>query len=1189
MTPRLFSGSSKRARIALGLAVSVIVPMAGMGASSAVAESAKPAWQITSLAQPTNFTPTNPAKCLAKGLSNSEQYCDSYVLVVKNVGGAVTSGPIEILDTLPADVTHAGIFREEVNTTGGLECEPSTPLKCTTSEAVVPGGSLVVRIYVKAEPEPILEGSALTNKASVEGGGAEPASTSSQNTVSEQLPPFGIANFGLEVDNAEGVTDTQVGEHPYAVTANIAFPTVINGTGFQYVPVEHEKDIVVDLPPGFMGDPQATPRCPESSLIGGTGGEGIVGETGCPPDSQVGTVVVEDYFSTLFNVDSIRSYYESGVFPVYNIVPEKGDPAEFGFNYKGQSITMYVSVNPLTHYGVRVTVPGVIRGVGVVGASLTFWGTPADQSHTPQRQKQNTREEAGAVSTDTPEAFLTNPTACSTTPLKATVSVDSWENPGVYVSRETTVYPQLTGCDMLQFQPMIAVAPDTTQADEPSGYGVTLSVPQATNLFPDLAAPQLKDATVTLPEGVSLSPSAADGLVGCDEAGPEGINLNAEELGEGHPGGNGSPYDDGQLHAEHGHCPAGSTLGTVELTTPLLEKPLTGNVYLAQPKCGGAGQPACTEASATNGELYGLYLELEGSGVIVKLKGEASANPATGQLQATFKDNPQLPFSELKLHFNGGPRAPLANPQTCGSFTTTSDLTPWSTPVTPDATPSSSFPVDWDGAGGACPGSLPFAPSFTAGTVTPSAGAFSPFTLTFSRHDREQDLAQITVDTPPGLLGKIAGIPQCPEAGANAGTCSPASQIGTASVAAGPGSHAFWVSGPVYLTGPYKGAPFGLSVVVPAKAGPFNLGNEIVRSAIHIDPHTSALTIVSDPLPQKLDGIPFRLQTVNVTIDRPGFMFNPTNCSAQSITGTIAAAQGASASVSSPFAVAGCANLPFKLAFSASTRAKTSKALGASLTVKIAYPAEGEANLQKVDVELPKALPTQLKTLNKACTEAQFNSNPAGCPPHSDIAQVTVHTPVLASPLTGPAYLVSHGGAAFPDVEMVLQGEGVELIVDGKTQIKKGITYSHFETIPDAPISSFEFISPQGEYALFAANGDLCDQKLVMPTVMTGQNGAVISQDTPVEVEGCPNSISVLSHSVNKRTLTLYVYAPAAGKLTASGKGVSSGSKTYSAREALTFTLKQKKAGKLATKIKLTFTPRKGKKQTKTVKARFKH
>jgi len=735
---------------------------------------------------------------------------------------------------------------------------------------------------------------------------------------------------------------------------------------------------------------------------------------------------------------------------------------------------------------------------------------------------------------------------------------------------------------MLQFNPEIEVKPETTQTDTPSGYEVDVKVPQTVNVFPNLATPELKSATVTMPEGVSVSPSAADGLTGCKETGPEGINIpqgdqRGSEAGQGEEIGS-----DGLPRLAPGHCPDASQIGTVEVTTPVLAESLHGHLYLAQPKCGGEAQPPCTEVDATNGNLFGLYLEAEGSGVVIKLAGRVSANPSTGQLTTTFKEDPQLPFTELKLQLTGGPRAPLANSQSCGEARTTSVLEPWSAPESgPPATPFSSFVVT------GCAVPTPFAPSFSAGTITPSAGAFSPFTLTFSRHDGEQDLAQITVQTPPGLLGKIAGIPQCPEAQANAGTCSPASQIGTASAAAGAGSHPFWVSGPVYLTGPYKGAPFGLSIVTPAKAGPFNLRNVIVRASIHVDPHTSALTVTSDSLPQIVDGVSLRIQTVNVTIDKPDFMFNPTNCDEQQITATITAAQGASANVASPFAAAGCKNLPFKPKFTASTTGKTSKALGATLKVKIASAGIGQANIAKVDVEIPKVLPTQLKTLNKACTEAQFDSNPANCPPASNVAQVTVHTPLLNSPLTGPAYLVSHGNAAFPDVEMVLQGEGVELVLDGKTQIKQGITYSHFETVPDAPFTSFEFNSPQGEYALFAANGNLCDQKLVMPTVMTGQNGAVISQNTPVEVEGCPGSLSVVSSTVKKRTLTLSVYAPGAGKVTAAGKGVSRGSKAYSGREALTFTLKQKKAGKLKTEIKLTYTPSKGKKQAKTVKARF--
>jgi hypothetical protein len=712
---------------------------------------------------------------------------------------------------------------------------------------------------------------------------------------------------------------------------------------------------------------------------------------------------------------------------------------------------------------------------------------------------------------------------------------------------------------LLQFNPAITLAPSppgeggTTQADAPSGYNVDLHVPQ-TSLFEERATPELKDASVTLPEGVSVSPSAANGLVGCAATGPEGIDIpddegrHPDEVGEGEVI---DPY--GLAHLTAGHCPAASTLGTVEIQTPLLEKPLRGHIYLAQPKCGGEAQVACTEASATNGELFTGYIEAEGSGVIVKIPGAIAANPQTGRLTGTFKENPQLPFSDLKIHFHGGPRAPVANPQTCGSFATTSTLSSWAGQETSVLAPA--FGVDWDGNGGPCPGSLPFAPSFSAGTVTPTAGAFSPFVLSFSRNDREQDLSGLSVTLPPGLLGKIAGIPLCGEAQANAGTCGPESQLGIASVLAGPGTNPLYVSGGrVYLTTGYKGQPFGLSIVVPAVAGPFNLGSVVVRSAIHIDPNTAQVTVISDALPQSKDGVPFRLRTVNVEINRPGgFTFNPTNCAQQPITATITGVQGATANVASPFAVAGCANMPFKPSFSASTQAKTSKANGASLVVKVAQK-PGEANIHKVDLQLPLAFPSRLTTLQKACTEAQFNTNPAGCPEASNIGTATAVTPVLSVPLTGPAYLVSHGGAAFPDVEFVLQGEGVTIVLDGETDIKKGITYSKFETVPDAPISSFETVLPEGPHSILgtnipaSANHSLCGQKLVMPTTITGQNGAQVTQSTNIAVTGCGKpSIKITKAKIKGNTVLVTVTTTQQGTVTVSGNGLKTIRKTLAA------------------------------------------
>jgi hypothetical protein len=583
---------------------------------------------------------------------------------------------------------------------------------------------------------------------------------------------------------------------------------------------------------------------------------------------------------------------------------------------------------------------------------------------------------------------------------------------------------------------------------------------------------------------MSVNPGVADGLQGCSDA---QISL---------------------FSADPAICPDASQIGTAEVHTPLLDHPLAGAVYIGTPLCN-----PCNDADAASGRMLRLFIQVNDpqSGVVVKLPGTVSANPSTGRLIATFKNNPQLPFSDLKLQFKGGPRAPLATPQTCGVFTTTSDLEPWSAPETPDATPSSSFGVSWDGAGGACPASPPFAPSFTAGTVMPKAGGYSPFTLTLARADREQDLSQVQVHMAPGLLGTLSSVPLCGEPQAGLGTCSQASRIGTTTVAAGAGSDPFYLSGPVYLTGPYNGAPFGLSVAVPAVAGPFNLGTVVVRAAITIDPLTAAVTVTSGALPQIIDGVPVRLRTVNVTVDRPGFIFNPTSCSAQAVTATIGSAQGATAAVSSPFAAGGCASLPFKPRFTASTQAKTSKAGGASLDVKVAYPA-GQANIRSVKVDLPKQFPSRLTTLQKACVAAVFEANPASCPAASVVGIARAVTPVLPVTLTGPAYLVSHGGAAFPDLVVVLQGEGVRVDLTGATLIKKGITSSTFKTVPDVPISSFELYLPQGKYSVLGANlpasakYSLCGQTLAMPTAITGQNGAVLKQTTKIAVTGCPKA-----------------------------------------------------------------------------------
>jgi hypothetical protein len=576
---------------------------------------------------------------------------------------------------------------------------------------------------------------------------------------------------------------------------------------------------------------------------------------------------------------------------------------------------------------------------------------------------------------------------------------------------------------------------------------------------------------------------------------------------------------------------------------PLPGGALQGQLFVGEPECS-----PCSTEDEEHGKLFRLFLQVRdpAAGVIIKLHGTTSANKDTGQLTTTFVQQPQQPFELLQLKLRGGPRATLANAQTCGEAETTAELTPWNAEGAageehPIARPTSRFNV------GGCAATPPFNPYFNAGgegANATTAGAFSEFSVTFSRQDREQDLSGVEVHQPPGLAAMIASVPQCGEAQANAGTCPAESKIGITTSGAGPGEHPYFVQGNVYLTGPYKGAPFGLSIVVPAVAGPFNLGNVVVRSAITVDRNTAAATVTSEPLPQILDGVPFRLRKVNVLINRPGFVFNPTNCSRLQVSGTLSSAQGTRAQVSSPFEVGGCQHLPFRPKFTASTEGKASKANGASFVVKVESAGLGQANIAKVSLQLPVALPSRLTTIQKACVAAVFEANPAACDEGSVVGSAIIHTPVLKNPLTGPAYLVSHGSAEFPDVEFVLQGEGIELVLDGKTDIKKGITYSRFESAPDAPFTTFDTVFPTGPHSALTANVpeaekfSLCGTTLVMPTTITGQNGAVIKQNTHIVVTGCRPTVQIAKVKVSGNSLLVTAKTGATGTVWVSGFGL---------------------------------------------------
>jgi hypothetical protein len=916
----------------------------------------------------------------------------------------------------------------------------------------------------------------------------------SSSPASSGVPAFAVASFDGSITNQDGSVDTQAGSHPFAATTSFTFPTtIVPGVSTLPVAVEDVKDISVDLPAGLVGNPVGLPQCPQRDLIDPTASSG----SGCPIPSQVGMLTI--HAPLLFN-DTV---------PLYNMVPNPGEPAQFAATFAGVNAYVDFHVRSGGDYGLSTTLNDISSIFPPYGSSLTVWGVPADPAHDALRgaicigDPSNLANCAGGGLSAgiLPTPLLSLPSSCEG-PQLTTLSVDSWQHPGVFktasfLSNDNAGNPVgVDGCNRLQFDPSIVVRPDTSAADSPSGLHVDVHVPQAGLQDPHgLAAANLKKAVVTLPPGVSVNPAAADGLAACS---PQEVALSS-------PG--------------PAACPDASKVGSVEVDTPLVDHPLLGGVYLAQ------------QGNNPFGSLLAIYIAVDDpqTGLAIKLAGHVVPDAVTGQLTTTFDNNPRLPFSDLKLDFYGGPRGALATPASCGVFQTASQLTPWSAadPNNPlpgeIASPGDSFSITSGPGGGPCPGAAQFSPGFVAGTVSNQANGFSPLSVSFSRADGDQQLGAVSVTTPPGLLGMLASVPLCGEPAASQGTCSSAAQIGHTTVGAGAGSSPIVIpqagqpQAPVYLTGPYKGAPFGLSIVVPAVAGPFNLGNVVVRAAISVDPHTAQVTITSDPLPSILQGVPLRLRSVNVVVDRPGFIFNPTSCDPLAVNGTITSTQGASVPVSSRFQAANCGELAFIPKFSASTSAKTSRANGASLDAKILIGVKGEANAHVVAVQLPKQLPARLTTIQKACLDSVFNANPAVCPAASLVGSATASTPVLPVALTGPAYLVSHGGAGFPDLVVVLQGDGVRVDLVGSINISsKGITSSKFSSAPDAPINSFDLQLPQGPHSILTSNGSLCAKPLIMPTTITAYNNKQIKQNTKIKVTGCPRSKKAKKHKGKK-------------------------------------------------------------------------
>ncbi|HTZ87256.1 MAG TPA: hypothetical protein VMB05_11375 [Solirubrobacteraceae bacterium] len=1077
--------------------------VAMLAPSSAAAASAW--WHLGDSARPSVLTPEGEG---------------SIVIQAENVGTATTSGGAEtITDVLPPGysvVESEG--KPEVSfflfsfSEGKVDFGPTGPLgflnacevsgrtvSCTTPVSEEFGLDLspvkpyeylevLIKVRLGAGAE-----SGSKNTLKISGGSAPSASTASALPIQGGGSPFGIENFTMLPEDEGGVVDSRAGSHPLQLTTNLT----LNQNEDPANPPALLRNVHIELPPGFIGNvnglPQCTPLDFQHVVTGGT-------PNLCPPSSVVGVALV--------TIDEPHNY---GVItfpvPVFNLAPKEGEPARFGFELVKTPVILDTSVRTGGDYGVNVDVSNTSELASVLSSTVTLWGVPNDPVHDASRgwgclvggYWASVSGQPCVPSTEShPRPFLTLPTACSDA-FAITARAQSWptaaapsgiEAPTKTFSLEDEFGRALGihGCNQLSFEPSIEVAPESHRASTPSGYTVRVHMPQEANEnSAGLASAAIKSTTVTLPDGVAVNPSAAVGLEACSEGqvGFETIDSSGTALfTPSLP----TPF-----------CPEAAKIGTVRLKIPVLPGVLEGGVYLAY------------QNANPFHSLVAIYVVAEDqtTGVRVKLAGEVSLGP-DGQATTSFVNTPQAPIEEAEFAFFGGPHASLGTPPSCGDYATKAVFTPWS--GTAAANASSSFSITSGARGEAC-GPRGFGPRLHAGAASVQAGAFAPFSTTVDREDVDQAIAGVDVHLPAGLSAMIKSVTPCDEARANAGTCGPDSLIGHSTVQVGLGNEPYEVGGgQVFLTGPYRGAPFGLSIVTPAKAGPFDLGLVVVRARLEVDRHTAAVTVATDQtgpysIPQVLKGIPLDIKRISVNVDRPGFTFNPTNCHLLELKGSFLGGEGGLAGAGAPFQVANCSDLAFAPKFAVSTSAHTSKADGASLSVKLTYPkfAPGRySNIARVKVELPKRLPSRLTTLHEACLAATFDANPTKCPPRSIVGHAKAVVPNLPVPLQGPAYFVSHGGEAFPDLTMVLQGDNVTIELVGKTFIsKKGITSSTFETVPDAPVESFELTLPKGRFSALTAVGKLCGSKLLMPTSFTAQSGREVHQSTKIKVTGC--------------------------------------------------------------------------------------
>ena len=1086
-------GASLIAIIVLALVALAPTPAAAAGA---------PAWELRLASEPTNFIAGKDGR---------------YLLLATDVGSGAAEGTIALKDTLPEDLQVTGIgIRSNDPATKGLSCAKPPATSCEAAGPVHPGRTLFleVELAVKAAlPDPSIR----TDEVEISGGGAPSAKATTTTTISALAAPFGFLageeGFAAPAIQADGTPATQAGSHPYEMIADLGFPTaerggVLTSSG-------HPRDIAVDLPPGTIGDPTATPvLCTEAELITENG-------PGCPPASAIGTATATTQLSGGFGLEPNTS-------PLYNMVPPPGAPAAFGFDAVGAGIFVHVlgSLRSETDFGLTGSVHDVIARDGnpIFAAGVELWGDPSGKEHDYSRGNCLFAGESKKCPVEPQQtAFLSLPGDCPGAPATYKAQADSWEEPeppeepeATYESADLsgqTAAP-IDGCGGLEFQPSIEARPTTKAADSPAGLDFALKQPQQTDLGAPATA-SVKDVKIAFPAGLEVNAAAADGLGACD---PAQIGL-LTSVGT----------SAARFSKAPAACPDAAKIGTLEATTPLLAeynekhevrrdpetgeaipRPLHGSVYLAKP------------FENPFDSLIAIYLTVEDpqSGTFVKLASEVTPDPQTGRLTTTLAESPQLPVQGLKVHIFAGERGGLQTPASCGAYATTSELVPWSAPEAKAATPADSFQIDAAPGGGPCPPAPPNSPALVAGTLSPQAGTYSPLLFKLAREDGSQRIGGLEATLPPGLSAKLAGVAQCPEAriaaaiarsGPGQGaleraapSCPAASQVGTLSAAAGAGPTPLHVKGDAYLAGPYKGAPLSFVFITPAIAGPFDLGAVVVRAAVYLDPTTAQARTVSDPLPQILHGIPLDLRSLALSVDRPGFTLNPTSCSEKDFSANVTSTLSQIAPLAERFQAGGCAALPYRPKLSASLSGPSNR--GAHPSFRAVFTARaGEANTRRVVLALPRSEFIDQSHFRTVCTRVQFAASQ--CPAGSVYGHVKAFSPLLDYPLEGPVYLRS-SSHELPDAVAALRGppsQPLEIDLDARVDSVGGGLRFTIDTVPDAPVSKAIVTAQGAGKGLFQNSTNICKGTHRATLKLDGQNGK--AHDTaPALVARCPKA-----------------------------------------------------------------------------------